>query len=358
MTRMIQLCTLLVVSLLLAACGGGGDDEVQRALDDLLMAEIAAEQAVYQAEFEATQREIAERNKNKPRAMPHEYKRPETPEQQAERERQEAEAERLEEEAEYERRRQEAIAENERLLQEALARGEERARQGAYLPWGYHEVPQHQLFGAWQETLPGAQISLLGGDVKAGVVLHNGRYVPWMRGALSGRGLYSGNSKVRFETDEYGYREYTWRNARWKGSLVGFTPQGQAVTGSATLSDFNFGPPDAGTAHLAFTGLQYADGARWGDGDLAYQVGIGKTFSSAHHRLNNSFSHPFRQFDCTRHANGCNRDSISIAAGVREKGYRASDAGEVRGLFFGPEHQAIAGTLQRDDLTAAFGAER
>ena len=55
--------------------------------------------------------------------------------------------------------------------------------------------------------------------------------------------LYSGNSKVRFETDEYGYREYTWRDARWKGRLVGFIPQGQTVTGSATLSDFNFAPP-------------------------------------------------------------------------------------------------------------------
>ena len=191
--RTSQLLTVLVFALLLAACGGGGgDDEVQRALDDLLLAETAHEQAVRQAEFEATQREIAERNKNRPRAMPHEFERPETPEQQAERERQEAEAERLrlEEEAEYERRRQEAIAENERFLQEALARGEERARQAAYLPWGYHETPQHQLFGAWQETMPSAQIDLLGGDVKAGVVLHNGRYVPWVRGRMTGGSLH------------------------------------------------------------------------------------------------------------------------------------------------------------------------
>ena len=350
----------LILPLVIAACGGGGDDDMQRALDDLLLADIAAEQALDQAEFEATQREIEERHNNRPRAQPHEYDRPETPEQRAERERQEAEAERLrlEEEAEYERRRQEAIAENERLLQEALARGEERARQGAYLPWGYHEAPEFQMFGAWQETPPNAQISLLGGSVKAGVVFHNGEYVPWMRGQLTGGSLYSGNSNVRFEVDEYGYREYTFRDARWNGSLVGVTPEGQAVTGNATLSDFDFGPPDAGTAHLAFTGLTYADGTTWGDGDLQYQVGVGKTFGGHGHTLDSSFSHPFRQFNCSRHVNGCANDSISIAAGVREKGYSTSDAGEVRGLFFGPEHEAIAGTLQRDDLTAVFGGER
>ena len=34
------------------------------------------------------------------------------------------------------------------------------------------------------------------------------------------------------------------------------------------------------------------------------------------------------------------------------------DAGIVTGAFLGTEHQAIGGTLQRDDLTAAFGGSR
>ena len=51
-------------------------------------------------------------------------------------------------------------------------------------------------------------------------------------------------------------------------------------------------------------------------------------------------------------------DSLQMAAGVREGGYTTRDAGEIRGILFGPQHEAMAGTLERDDLTAAFGGER
>ena len=51
-------------------------------------------------------------------------------------------------------------------------------------------------------------------------------------------------------------------------------------------------------------------------------------------------------------------DSIITGAGVRPEGYATRDEGEVRGLFFGPLHEAMAGTLERDDLTAAFGGQR
>ena len=34
------------------------------------------------------------------------------------------------------------------------------------------------------------------------------------------------------------------------------------------------------------------------------------------------------------------------------------DDGVITGAFFGPEHQAMGGTLERDDLAAAFGGKR
>ena len=33
------------------------------------------------------------------------------------------------------------------------------------------------------------------------------------------------------------------------------------------------------------------------------------------------------------------------------------DDGILEGGFFGPSHETVAGVLERDDLTAAFGAE-
>ena len=56
----------------------------------------------------------------------------------------------------------------------------------------------------------------------------------------------------------------------------------------------------------------------WGDGDLAYRISVrGNTF--------------------------------------RETG---GDAGRVTGIFTGRSHEGAAGTLERSDLTAAFGATR
>ena len=77
------------------------------------------------------------------------------------------------------------------------------------------------------------------------------------------------------------------------------------MTGSATFDDMQTVAPDGSTA-------------QWGDGDLAYNIAI----------RGNSF---------------------------RETG---GDAGTLTGIFVGRAHEGAAGTLERSDLTAAFGAAR
>lgn len=237
-----------------------------------------------------------------------------------------------------------------------------------YLPWGYHERPSIETFGPWDDT------TTVRGDLSHatfGVTLRDGAYVPWMQGKLSEHNLYA-NDHVQRTYDEYGYFTFEWSDFRWRGFLIGFTPEGQPVTGNATLSDFFFfydgtnydgdsrprGGWKPGTGYLAFTELAYEDGSMWGDGDLEYEVALGLTLAHSNTPLEQSFSHPYRRFNCSRHPSGCSNDSIIKAAGVRPEGYATTDAGEVRGLLFGPAHEAMAGTLQRDDLTAAFGGER
>ena len=237
-----------------------------------------------------------------------------------------------------------------------------------YLAWDYHGRPELHDLGSWAD---GSMVSRDIGHVEFGIGMRGGQYVPWLRGGLPERSLY-GNNEVRRTYDEYGYWTVEYSDFRWNGELVGITPAGRHVTGKATLSDFDFGGHqhrgkgpdrlrhwDPGKAYLEFTNLAYHDGTTWGDGDLEYEVGIGRTFAGGgSSTLNHSFSHPFRRFDCTRSSTGCANDSPSIAAGVRREGYWSADEGEIRGMFFGPGHEAMAGTLERNDLTAAFGGTR
>ena len=71
--------------------------------------------------------------------------------------------------------------------------------------------------------------------------------------------------------------------------------------------------------HAIFTDLAYMqNGARWGDGDLGYNIDVtGNAFWST-----------------------------------------GGDAGSVTDIFSGQAHEGAAGTLERSDLTAAFGALR
>ena len=103
--------------------------------------------------------------------------------------------------------------------------------------------------------------------------------------------------------------------ATWNGALLGFTPAGAAVAGDAQIG-VQLGTM-TGTAD--FTDLEYREGGTtWRDGDLGYAIIVrGNTF----------------------HDDG-------------------GDDGRLTGIFTGAAHEGAAGTLERPDLTAAFGASR
>ena len=139
-------------------------------------------------------------------------------------------------------------------------------------------------------------------DLSFGVRAANGVFRPWVSGDRSDWHLSE--------------------SATWSGKLVGFTSDMESVVGNAELQI------EIGTmsGDLGFNGLEYwssvpddeGSGMVWGDGDLAYEV----TF-----------------------------DGIEF----RRSG---GDVGYVKGMLFGDDHEAMGGTLERDDLTAAFGGSR
>ena len=137
-----------------------------------------------------------------------------------------------------------------------------------------------------------------------GVARRNGYAEPWAYGTAPATDL-AANRRLS-------------GSAAWDGVLVGFTPTAKRVAGNAGIA-VNLVSMD-GTA--AFTDLATIEGsgatAQWGDGDLRYAIAVrGNTF--------------------------------------RETG---GDAGRLTGIFAGRSHEAVGGTLERADLTAAFGAVR
>jgi hypothetical protein len=163
-------------------------------------------------------------------------------------------------------------------------------------------------FGPWEART--WRIDGNGPHANFGVALRNGYAEPWAYGLrptttlARNRGL-SGS-------------------ATWNGTLLGFTPSAEAVAGDAAIG-VNLGTM-TGTAD--FTALESwaaravpgaaGTGAQWGDGDLIYTIAVtGNTF--------------------------------------RQTG---GDTGTLTGIFTGRAHEGAAGTLERSDLTAAFGATR
>ncbi|MDE0392612.1 MAG: hypothetical protein OXI57_11160 [Rhodospirillales bacterium] len=163
-------------------------------------------------------------------------------------------------------------------------------------------------FGPWSST----SLHLAGNGEHAnfGVALRNGYAEPWAHGPMPSTPL-AGNRALSGA-------------ATWEGTLLGLTPSAAAVAGDAEIgvnlasltgrADFtsletwapNVAPGAAGT------------GTQWLDGDLGYLIAVsGNTF--------------------------------------RETG---GDHGRLTGIFTGRSHQGAAGTLERSDLTAAFGASR
>ena len=112
--------------------------------------------------------------------------------------------------------------------------------------------------------------------------------------------------------------------ARWNGGLLGFTPALEVVGGNAGLV-VNLGTMNG---RADFTELQswaagatpgvLGTGSRWNTGSLGYTIAVGANY-------------------------------------LRSTG---GDDGTVNGQFYGASHEGVAGSLERDDLTAAFGATR
>ena len=109
----------------------------------------------------------------------------------------------------------------------------------------------------------------------------------------------------------------------WNGALLGFTSAGRSVTGDAKIAiDLA-----SLTGRADFIGLLQGSSPKWrdaniwsmwGDGDLGYTLAVqGNVF--------------------------------------RETG---GDDGILTGIFVGSQHEGAVGTLQRNDLSAAFGATR
>ena len=162
-------------------------------------------------------------------------------------------------------------------------------------------------FGPWSSTT----VHLVGDGPHAdfGVALRNGYAEPWVSGAEP-RTTLSGNSTLT-------------GTVTWAGALLGFSAE-RPVAGDASIA-VRLGTL---TGAADFTALESwaagsapgaaGTGAVWLDGDLGYSIAVaGNTF--------------------------------------RETG---GDAGRLTGIFTGAAHEGAAGTLERSDLTAAFGASR
>lgn len=109
-------------------------------------------------------------------------------------------------------------------------------------------------------------------------------------------------------------------SATWNGRMAGLEPDGDAVRGNVALTVVL----DTLDGDVAFTDLRTwtagvnpatATGVAWGSGSLSYDIEVtGASF--------------------------------------------ANNTGEVKGGFVGPNHEGMAGTLERDDLSAGFGGVR
>lgn len=145
------------------------------------------------------------------------------------------------------------------------------------------------------------------GGMAWGVRHGNGVSVPWTDGPEPPRALA-----------ESGLRG----SAAWEGALIGFTPELDTVAGGAEIR------VDLATltGNADFTGLEQwpegeapdGTGTRWNTGSLGYTIAVAGNY-------------------------------------LRSTG---GDDGTVNGRFYGAGHEGVAGSVERDDLTAAFGAVR
>ena len=113
-------------------------------------------------------------------------------------------------------------------------------------------------------------------------------------------------------------------SANWEGRLLGLTPDAEVVAGAADMTirlatldgTLDFIGLESWTANAAPGAI--GTGNLWGDGDLGYSIAVkGNTFVQT-----------------------------------------GGDEGTVTGAFFGAAHEAMGGTLERNDLAAGFGGKR
>ena len=114
-------------------------------------------------------------------------------------------------------------------------------------------------------------------------------------------------------------------SASWSGRLLGLTPRAEAVSGAMDMSlrlstlrgSLDFTDLEKWAPHAVPGAL--GTGSRWGDGNLHYGIAVAQG-----------------QF-------------------ITETG---GDEGQITGVFSGPRHERVGGTLRRDDLAAGFGGTR
>ena len=170
----------------------------------------------------------------------------------------------------------------------------------------YGDSP-HDL-GDWTST--STHLHANGEHAAFGVALRNSYAEPWAYGYLPDSDLADNAALMGA--------------AVWTGALLGFTPDAAPVAGDAALSvDL-----DTLDGRADFTNLESwaagqtpgeaGSGTTWNDGDLGYSIAVnGNTFKQT-----------------------------------------GGDDGILTGAFFGESHEGMGGTLERDDLTAAFGGKR
>ena len=167
------------------------------------------------------------------------------------------------------------------------------------------------------ELGPWASTSLhIRGDIDAvdgaafGVAVRNGLSQPWAHGPTPWTNLADNPDLLGMVS--------------WDGVLIGFDRQTGDHVGADADLDLDLGTLAGDLDFTSMRAWEAADlfgsgtGAVWGDGDLSYAIGVrGNTFVQT-----------------------------------------GGDDGIVTGIFVGARHEGMAGTLQRDDLAAAFGGSR
>ena len=166
--------------------------------------------------------------------------------------------------------------------------------------------------GPWTDTSNHllARTTIDSQDIAYGIAIANGLASPWATGPTPLLDLADNDTLSQ--------------TATWTGHLLGFTPEEAALTGDADL-----------TVHLETL-----------DGSLHFS-------QIEHWPINEP---PGARGDGTLWTNGTLDYAISVDGNTFTR--TSGDDGILTGAFLGTEHQAMGGTLQRDDLSAAFGGTR